>query len=677
MSRRYVAAIDQGTTSTRFMIFDRGGECIASAGREHRQIFPQPGWVEHDPLEIWRNTLAVAAEALQGAGLDGQALAAVGLSNQRETTLLWDRRTGAPLHNALVWQDTRVAALVASYAAAGGQDRFRAATGLPLASYFSALKLRWLLDELPGARALAEAGVALFGTIDSWLVWNLTGGSDGGLHLTDVTNASRTQLMSLATLDWSEALLEAFAVPRPCLPRICASSEVQGEIRVAPLVGVPLAGILGDQQAALFGQTCFEAGEAKNTYGTGCFLLMHTGAQPVASQAGLITTVACRRAGQAPQYALEGSIAIAGALVQWLRDNLGLIARSDEIEALARSVGDNGDVYFVPAFSGLYAPWWNDAARGLVAGLTRHSNKGHIARAALEASAYQTCDVVAAMERDSGIAIRELRADGGMVVNELLMQFQADMLGVDVVCPRCTETTALGAAYAAGLAPQELEALRLSLAVATRSVLFALPVALLVALLLTRRRFVGRTLFDAFVHLPLVLPPVVVGYLLLLLFGARGPLGRLLYEEFGIRLVFSTAGAALATAVMSFPLMVRSMRLALEGVDPGLEEAARTLGASRLDRFFSITLPLMLPGVLAGAITAFAASLGEFGAVITFVSNIPGETRTLPLALYTALQSPGGDLAALRLAGLSFGLGLAGLLGAELFARGLRRWLGR
>jgi glycerol kinase len=452
VSRYYVAAIDQGTTSTRFMIFDRRGECIASAAREHRQILPQPGWVEHDPQEIWRNTLQVAGTALQTARLEATALVALGISNQRETTVLWNRRTGVPLHNALVWQDTRVAPLVARYAAEGGQDRFRARTGLPLASYFSALKLRWLLDEVPGARALGERGDALFGTIDSWLAWNLTGGAQGGAHLTDVTNASRTQLMNLTTLDWDPALLQDFHVPHACLPRICASSESQGEIRCAPLAGVRLAGILGDQQAALFGQTCFEPGEAKNTYGTGCFLLMNTGAKAVASRAGLITTVAYRRAQQPPQYALEGSIAIAGALVQWLRDNLGIIERSEDIEALARSVADNGDVYFVPAFSGLYAPWWNDAARGLVAGLTRFSNKGHFARAALEASAYQTCDVVIAMQDDSGIAIRELRADGGMVVNELLMQFQADMLGVDVVRPQSVETTALGAAYAAGLA---------------------------------------------------------------------------------------------------------------------------------------------------------------------------------------------------------------------------------
>jgi glycerol kinase len=439
----YIGAIDQGTTSTRFIVFDRHGRQRAVAQREHRQIYPCPGWVEHDALEIWANTQSVIAEALAGAGLVPGDLAAIGITNQRETTVLWDRRTGVPLANALVWQDTRADTLVAEYAREGGQDRFRAKTGLPLASYFSGLKLRWLLDHVPDARAKAEAGDALFGTIDSWLLWNLT-----GQHLTDVTNASRTQLMDLATLDWDDGMLAAFGIPRTVLPRIVSSSEIYGDA----LGGVPVAGILGDQQAALVGQTCFKPGEAKNTYGTGCFMLMNIGTRPVQSTCGLITTVAYRFGTAAPHYALEGSIAIAGALVQWLRDNLGLIQSSGEIEALARSVEDNGDIYIVPAFSGLYAPYWRADARGIVAGLTRFAHKGHLARAALEATAYQTKEVLDAMVEDSGIAIGELRCDGGMVANELLMQFQADLLGVPVVRPTVTETTALGAAYAAGLA---------------------------------------------------------------------------------------------------------------------------------------------------------------------------------------------------------------------------------
>jgi glycerol kinase len=439
---RYIGAIDQGTTSTRFMVFDRAGETIASAQMEHQQIYPQPGWVEHDPLEIWRNTQAVMAEALQRADLTYRDLAAIGITNQRETTLLWDRATGAPVHNALVWQDTRVDPLVAEFARDGGQDRFRAQTGLPLASYFSGLKLRWLLDNVPDARRRAEAGDLAFGTIDSWLLWQLT-----GEHLTDVTNASRTQLMNLATLDWDDALLAIFGVPRAVLPRIVPSSSVYGTTQ-----NVPIAGVLGDQQAALMGQACFAPGEAKNTYGTGCFLLMNTGETPVASTSGLVTTVAWRLGEEKPCYALEGSIAVTGALVQWLRDNLGLINTSAEIETLAASVPDNGDVYMVPAFSGLYAPWWRGDARGVIAGLTRYATAGHIARAALEATAYQTVDVVEAMQRDSGIPISTLRVDGGMVVNQLLMQFQADILNVPVLRPRTIETTALGAAYAAGLA---------------------------------------------------------------------------------------------------------------------------------------------------------------------------------------------------------------------------------
>ncbi len=443
---RFIGAIDQGTTSTRFIVFDRAGATIASAQREHRQIFPEPGWVEHDPLEIRDNTAAVIAEALGGAGLTARDLAAVGVTNQRETTVLWDRATGRPVHNALVWQDTRVDPLVADFARDGGQDRFRDRTGLPLASYFSALKLRWLLDNIPGARARAEAGDLLFGTIDAWLVWNLT-----GLHVTDVTNASRTQLMNLATLDWDDTLLGAFGIPRAVLPRIVLSSAVLAPMR-GVLDGVPLAGILGDQQAALMGQACLEPGEAKNTYGTGCFLLMNTGTTPMPSRHGLLTTVAAKMGDAPATYALEGSIAITGALVQWLRDNLGLIQTSAEVETLANTVPDNGDVYIVPAFSGLYAPHWRADARGIIAGLTRFAHRGHIARAVLEATAYQTLDVVRAMEQDSGVHLKELRVDGGMVANETLMRFQADVLNVPVVRPATVETTALGAAYAAGLA---------------------------------------------------------------------------------------------------------------------------------------------------------------------------------------------------------------------------------
>ena len=449
---RFVGAIDQGTTSTRFMVFGRQGEVRCSAQLEHRQIYPRPGWVEHDALEIWANTRRVIETALAQSGIGAQDLVAVGITNQRETTVLWDRRSGRPLHPAIVWQDTRVAGRVSAMARKGGQDRFRDKTGLPLATYFSALKLGWLLDEIPQARALAEAGDALFGTIDSWLLWNLSGGPDGGLHVTDVTNASRTQLMNLATLAWDEQLLSAFEIPPACLPRIVSSSEVYAEARLPALAGVPLAGDLGDQQAALVGQTCLRRGDTKNTYGTGCFLLMNTGEQPVQSKAGLITTVAYRFGQERPCYALEGSIAVAGALVQWLRDRLGLIKTSAEIETLAREVEDNGDVYFVPAFSGLFAPHWQSGARGVIAGLTGYAGRAHLARAVLEATAYQTRDVLAAMERDSGAPLTELRVDGGMVMNELLMQFQADILDVTVVRPQVIETTALGAAYAAGLA---------------------------------------------------------------------------------------------------------------------------------------------------------------------------------------------------------------------------------
>ncbi len=448
---RYVGAIDQGTTSTRFIVFDHGGNIVAVDQKEHAQIMPAPGWVEHDAGEIWANTQEVIALALAKGGLAATDLAAVGITNQRETTVLWDKARGQPVHNALVWMDTRTADLVGALAADGGQDRLRGKTGLPLATYFSGLKLRWLLDSVPGAQARAEAGELLFGNIDTWLAWNLTGGADGGLHITDVTNASRTQLMNLDTLDWDAEILALLNIPRACLPEIRSSSEVYGSCTGA-LAGVPLAGILGDQQAALFGQACLAPGEAKNTYGTGCFMLMNTGDKPFPSRHGLLTTLGYKL-GEAPAvYALEGSISISGALVQWLRDNLGLISSAPEIEALAASVEDNGDVYFVPAFSGLYAPHWEDSARGVIVGLTRFAGKGHLARAVLEATAFQTREVLDAMTKDSGVAITELRTDGGMVVNELLMQFQSDILGVPVVRPRVIETTALGAAYAAGLA---------------------------------------------------------------------------------------------------------------------------------------------------------------------------------------------------------------------------------
>ena len=451
-SPHFVGAIDQGTTSTRFMVFDREGRCVGSAHQEHAQFFPQPGWVEHDAAEIWRGTQAVVEQGLARAGIDGRQLLAVGIANQRETTVLWDQRTGEPVHRALVWQDTRVNDRVRQYVAQHGVDAVRARTGLPLASYFSALKLQWLLDTVPGARARAEAGHLRFGTTESWLAWHLTGASAGGQHVTDVTNASRTQLMNLATLDWDDELLRFFRIPRAVLPRIVASSGSLGEITVGALRGVPLAGLVGDQQAALLGQGCFHKGQAKNTYGTGCFMLMNTGEEPVASKHGLLTTVAFQLDGAPAHYALEGSIAVTGSLVQWLRDNLQIISRSEEIEKLAAEVTDNGDVYFVPAFSGLYAPHWQENARGVIVGLTRYATRAHIARAALEATAYQTREVLEAMEQDSGARITSLRVDGGMVRNELLMQFQADILNLEVASAHTTETTAFGAACAAGLA---------------------------------------------------------------------------------------------------------------------------------------------------------------------------------------------------------------------------------
>jgi len=447
-----LGAIDQGTSSTRFIVFDDSSRIVAVSQMEHAQIYPQPGWVEHDPLEIWRNTETVVATAMRSAQLQPKDLAAIGITNQRETTVVWDRRSGAPLYNALVWQDTRVAEMLPDYTSSPGVEFFRSRTGLPLSSYFSSLKIRWILDHVPDARRLAEAGDALFGNIDTFLVWRLTGGPHGGLHLTDVTNASRTQLMNLRTLDWDPELLAAFDVPRAMLPAIRSSSEHYGTAVPEAVRGVPIAGILGDQQAALVGQTCFRPGEAKNTYGTGCFMLMNTGETAVTSRFGLLTTVAYQIGNAPPCYALEGSVAVTGALVQWLRDNLQMIAASADVEALARSVADNGGVYVVPAFSGLYAPHWNDRARGVIAGLTRFATRGHLARAVLEATAFQTWDVLRAMENDSGVSLEALRVDGGMTDNGLLMQFQADVVNRTVVRPAVKETTALGAAFAAGVA---------------------------------------------------------------------------------------------------------------------------------------------------------------------------------------------------------------------------------
>ena len=448
----YIGAIDQGTTSTRFTVFDRSGRAVATAQKEHEQIYPQPGWVEHDAEEIWRRTQDVITEAMQQRGLRAGDIVAIGIANQRETTVAWNRKTGKPVANALVWQDTRVSDYVSELARDGGPDRFRAKTGLPLATYFSGLKIRWVLEHVPEIREQAEMGDVLFGNIDTFLLWNLTGGPNGGVHVTDVTNASRTQLMNLQTLSWDKELLKELGVPEAMLPKIRSSSEAYGLATHSAVKGVPIAGILGDQQAALVGQSCFAPGEAKNTYGTGCFLLMNTGLRAVQSTCGLLTTVAYKLGEQPANYALEGSIAITGALVQWMRDNLGLIQTSSEIEDLARTVDDNGGVYFVPAFSGLYAPHWKHDARGVITGLTRYATKAHLARAVLEATAFQTREVLEAMEKDSGIALNVLRTDGGMVANDLLMQFQADILDRPVVRPVVTETTSLGASYAAGLA---------------------------------------------------------------------------------------------------------------------------------------------------------------------------------------------------------------------------------
>jgi glycerol kinase len=447
----YIGAVDQGTTSTRFMIFDQAGQVVGLEQKQHEQIFPKPGWVEHNPLEIWQRTQEVIDGALKQSGISAQDLAGVGIANQRETAVVWEKTTGKPVCNAIVWQDTRTDSICSDLARDGGQDRFRAKVGLPLATYFSGPKIRWILDNVPGVRKQAERGEVLFGTIDSFLIWNLTGGARGGVHVTDVTNASRTMLMNLESLDWDPDMLRVMGIPPAMLPVIKASSEVYGKATGA-LAGVPVAGDLGDQQAALFGQTCFRTGETKNTYGTGCFMLLNTGHAAVQSKNGLLTTLGYKIGNERAVYALEGSSAITGALVQWLRDNLGLIKQSADIEPLAKSVEDNGGVYFVPAFSGLYAPYWKSDARGAIVGLTRYVNKGHIARAALEATAFQTREVLEAMNKDSGTSLTALKVDGGMVFNDILMQFQADILDVPVIRPQVAETTALGAAYAAGLA---------------------------------------------------------------------------------------------------------------------------------------------------------------------------------------------------------------------------------
>lgn len=444
---KYAAAIDQGTTSTRFMIFDHSGQVVGVDQKEHEQIYPKPGWVEHDALEIWTRTQEVIEGALRKSGIEPKEIAAVGITNQRETAVVWEKATGKPVYNAIVWQDTRTDKICNDLAADGGQDRLRPKTGLPLATYFSGPKVKWILDNVPGVREKAEKGEVLFGNIDTWLIWNLT----GGVHVTDVTNASRTMLMNLETLDWDDEILQLMGIPRAMLPTIRASSDVYGHARGA-LNGIPVAGDLGDQQAALFGQACYDPGEAKNTYGTGCFMLLNTGTKPVPSKSGLLTTLGYKIGNQPAVYALEGSIAITGALVQWLRDNLKMIENSKDIEGLARTVEDNGGIYFVPAFSGLFAPYWRSDARGVIVGMTRYINRGHIARAALEATAFQTREVLDAMNKDSGVPLTALKVDGGMVYNELLMQFQADVLGVPVIRPKVAETTSLGAAYAAGMA---------------------------------------------------------------------------------------------------------------------------------------------------------------------------------------------------------------------------------
>ncbi|MGH3721235.1 MAG: glycerol kinase GlpK [Pseudonocardiaceae bacterium] len=446
---QYVAAIDQGTTSTRCMVFDHDGRVVSAEQREHRQYFPHAGWVEHDPREIWANTKDVVAGALAKACLTAGDIAAVGIANQRETAVVWDRRSGEPVHNAIVWQDTRTDRLCAELGGSTGVGRYQHRTGLPLSTYFSGPKIRWMLDQVAGARQRARSGELCFGTIDTWLLWNMT----GGLHVTDATNASRTLLMDLDTLCWDEGIAEEMGVPVSMLPPIRSSSEVYGTVREpAALAGVPIAGILGDQQAATFGQACLSVGEAKNTYGTGNFMLLNTGTEKVRSRHGLLTTVCYQIGTRDAVYALEGSVAVTGSLVQWLRDNLGMISSAAEIEHLAATVEDNGGAYFVPAFSGLFAPHWRPDARGALVGLTRYINRGHLARAVLEATAFQSREVLDAMNADSGVPVTSLKVDGGMVGNELLMQFQADILGVPVLRPVTSETSALGAAYAAGLA---------------------------------------------------------------------------------------------------------------------------------------------------------------------------------------------------------------------------------
>jgi glycerol kinase len=453
MSEKYIVAIDQGTTSTRAIVFDHSGSIVSTGQLEHEQIFPRAGWVEHDPMEIWRNTREVIGQALSKADITRHDVEAVGITNQRETAVVWDRTTGKPVYNAIVWQDTRTQKIVDRLAADGGVERFKPTVGLPLATYFSGTKIVWILENVDGARERAEAGDLMFGTTDTWVLWNLTGGTDGGVHVTDVTNASRTLFMDLETLQWDDEILKAFDVPRSMLPEIKSSSEVYGHVESSSLLReVPIAGILGDQQAATFGQAAFDQGESKNTYGTGNFLIFNTGTDIIHSQNGLLTTLGYKLGDAEPHYALEGSIAVTGSLVQWMRDNLGLVSSAAEIETLAATVEDNGGVYFVPAFSGLFAPYWRSDARGALVGLTRFVNKGHIARAALEATAFQTREVLDAVNADSGVDLTELKVDGGMIANNLLMQFQADILGVPVVRPVVAETTALGAAYAAGLA---------------------------------------------------------------------------------------------------------------------------------------------------------------------------------------------------------------------------------
>jgi len=449
---KYAVAIDQGTTSSRAMVFNHSGKVVAVSQKEHEQIYPKPGWVEHDPKEIWARTQEVLAEALKEADASKDDIAGLGITNQRETALVWDKTTGEPVYNAVVWQDTRTDKIIEELGQVGGQDRFRDKVGLPLATYFSGPKVRWILENVDGAQEKADAGDLAFGNMDTWLIWNLTGGVDGGLHITDVTNASRTMLMDLKTLAWDPHIAQTIGVPISMLPEIHASSEVYGEVKSGPAAGVPIAGILGDQQAATFGQACFDVGQAKNTYGTGNFMLINTGTELNHSKSGLLTTVCYKIGDQAAVYALEGSIAITGALVQWLRDNLKIIKTAPEVEELAATVEDNGGLYIVPAFSGLYAPYWKANARGVFAGLTRYVNSGHVARATLEATAFQTAEIVEAMAKDSGVTLDSLKVDGGMVANETLMQFQADILGVTVVRPQVAETTALGAAYAAGLA---------------------------------------------------------------------------------------------------------------------------------------------------------------------------------------------------------------------------------